>query len=117
MRRRRGAIAMASGLALCITGVGGGWWSARAGAAAPSFGSYLLSATAPGFEMSEDELRSITQPTLIVSAKDSPEAFRRVSSRMAELLPNCETVRVEGGHLVNPAHPEVLEFIDRVIVA
>jgi len=69
------------------------------------------------FEMSEDELRSITQPTLIVSAKDSPEAFRRVSSRMAELLPNCETVRVEGGHLVNPAHPEVLEFIDRVIVA
>jgi len=68
-------------------------------------------------EMSEDELRSITQPTLVVSAKDSPEAFRRVGSRMAELLPNCETVRVEGGHLVNPAHPDVLEFIDRVMKA
>jgi len=36
---------------------------------------------------------------------------------MAELLPNCETVRVEGGHLVNPAHPDVLEFIDRVMKA
>jgi pimeloyl-ACP methyl ester carboxylesterase len=68
-------------------------------------------------EMSEDELRSITQPTLVVSAKDSPDAFRRVSSRMAELLPNSETVRVEGGHLVDAAHPDVLEFIDRVIKA
>jgi pimeloyl-ACP methyl ester carboxylesterase len=68
-------------------------------------------------EMSEDELRSITQPTLVVSAKDSPEAFRRVSSRMAELLPNCERVLVEGGHLINPAHPDVLEFIDREMKA
>jgi pimeloyl-ACP methyl ester carboxylesterase len=65
-------------------------------------------------EMSEDELRAITQPTLIVSGKDSPEALRRVSSRMAKLLPNCETLLVDGGHLVNPAHPDVLAFIDRV---
>jgi pimeloyl-ACP methyl ester carboxylesterase len=68
-------------------------------------------------EISEDELRSITQPTLIVSAKDSPEAFRRVNGRMAELIPNSETVRVEGGHFVNPTHPAVLAFIDRLMSA
>ncbi len=68
-------------------------------------------------EISEDELRSITQPTLVVSAADSPEAFHRVDARMAALIPDCVIARVDGGHLVNPAHPAVLDFVERVINA
>ncbi|HSN35833.1 MAG TPA: alpha/beta hydrolase, partial [Arthrobacter sp.] len=60
-----------------------------------------------------DELASVSQPTLLVSAEDSPEALRRVNSRLAELLPMAETVWVPGGHLINPAHPAVLDFLGR----
>jgi hypothetical protein len=35
--------------------------------------------------------------------------------RLAEALPNAETVLVTGGHLINPAHPAVLDFIGRVL--
>jgi hypothetical protein len=41
-------------------------------------------------------LAKINQPTLIVSAQDSPEAFRRVDGVLAETLPNSGTVLVEG---------------------
>jgi pimeloyl-ACP methyl ester carboxylesterase len=63
-------------------------------------------------ELTAQELAAIDQPTLIVSAKDSPEAFRRVDAVLAEALPNSETLLIEGGHLINPAHPSVLEFVD-----
>ncbi|MGH2749464.1 MAG: alpha/beta fold hydrolase [Actinomycetota bacterium] len=63
------------------------------------------------------ELAGIAHPTLIVSAKESPEAFRRVDETLAEALPNCETVLVEGGHLISPANPAVLEFVDRIVTA
>jgi pimeloyl-ACP methyl ester carboxylesterase len=64
-------------------------------------------------ELDEQALSTIEQPTLLVSAADSPEAFRRVSDRLAALLPNAEEVRVEGGHVIDPAHPEVLRFVER----
>ena len=51
-------------------------------------------------------LASVSQPTLLVSAEDSPEVPRRVNSRLAELLPASESVLV-------PAHPAVLEFLGR----
>jgi hypothetical protein len=34
-----------------------------------------------------------------------------MTERMAEVLPNARLVRVGGGHLVDPAGPEVLAFI------
>jgi pimeloyl-ACP methyl ester carboxylesterase len=66
-------------------------------------------------DLTAQELAVIEQPTLIVSAKDSPEAFRRVDGVLAEALPNCETVVVEGGHFISPAHPAVLDFVDRIL--
>jgi pimeloyl-ACP methyl ester carboxylesterase len=66
-------------------------------------------------DLTARELAEIDQPTLVVSAKDSPEAFRRVDGKLAEALPNSETVLIEGGHLIDPANPAVLEFIDRVV--
>lgn len=68
-------------------------------------------------ELDAEELAQIRQPTLLVSAGDSPEALRLVNSRLAEALPNSESVLVAGGHLINPAHPAVLDFVRRFAAA
>ncbi|RNL52976.1 alpha/beta hydrolase [Arthrobacter oryzae] len=65
-------------------------------------------------ELSEAELAAIRQPTLIVSAENSPEACRLVNARLTGALPRTRTVVVTGGHLINPAHPAVLDFLDRI---
>jgi pimeloyl-ACP methyl ester carboxylesterase len=66
-------------------------------------------------DLSREELARIGQPTLIVSAEDSPKVMRRVNARLAEALPHAEDVLVTGGHLINPAHPAVLDFIGRIL--
>ncbi len=65
-------------------------------------------------ELSEDELAGIRRPALIITAEDSLEACRLVNARLAGALPYAESVLVPGGHLINPAHPAVLTFIDRL---
>lgn len=64
-------------------------------------------------ELDEEALAWIRQPTLIVSAEDSIEACRLVNTRLAGAVPHTRTVLVPGGHLINPAHQAVLEFVDR----
>ena len=64
-------------------------------------------------ELSEVEAAQIRQPTLIVSAEDSPEALHAVNRRLHELLPNTETALVAGGHLIDPAGAAVLDFLHR----
>ncbi|MBT2512961.1 alpha/beta fold hydrolase [Arthrobacter sp. ISL-30] len=63
-------------------------------------------------ELGEDELAEIRRPALIISAEDSPEACRLVNARLSGALPFTRTVLVQGGHLINPAHPAVLDFVD-----
>jgi pimeloyl-ACP methyl ester carboxylesterase len=65
-------------------------------------------------ELGEDELAGMRRPTLIVSAEDSPGAYRSVNARLSGALPFTRTVQVTGGHLINPAHPAVLDFVDRI---
>ena len=60
-----------------------------------------------------EELAAVRQPTLLVAAADSPGVLRRLNACLAELLPAAESVLVPGGHLINPAHPAVLEFLGR----
>lgn len=62
----------------------------------------------------EAELEEIRCPVLIVSAEDSLEACRLVNARLAAMLPSAASALVQGGHLINPAHPAVLSFIDRL---
>jgi pimeloyl-ACP methyl ester carboxylesterase len=64
-------------------------------------------------ELSEAEAGHIWQPTLVVSAEDSPEALHAVNRRLADLLPNAETALVAGGHIIDPAGPAVLDFLRR----
>jgi pimeloyl-ACP methyl ester carboxylesterase len=65
-------------------------------------------------ELGEDALAGIRRPTLILSAEDSPEACRLVNARLSGALPFTRTVLVPGGRLINPAHPAVLDFVDRI---
>lgn len=72
-----------------------------------------------GLDLSADFLSSdctwvagVTCPTLVVSAQESAEVLSRVNDRLLELLPRGRGVRVPGGHLIHPAHPAVLEFLD-----
>jgi esterase len=63
------------------------------------------------------ELARLRVPTLLVSAADSPEEFRRVTDALADVIPGAATARVGGGHMVSPADPTVLEFVSDVLVA
>ena len=44
-----------------------------------------------------------------------PDEVRRVLTAMARVLPNARTALVGGGHLIDPAGPEVLAFIEGVV--
>ena len=68
-------------------------------------------------DLTKDQFAEVDQPTLMVSAEDSPEAFRRVDETVAEALPNCETVLVDGNHFISPAHPAVLRFVGRFVAS
>lgn len=109
--------------AVIVAALGPAVWSAlpdptrdamnRAGAAV------LAEARGSGLDLSADFLGAdpswvsqVSCPTLLVSAEDSPYVLRRVNDRLLELLPDARAAVVPGGHLIHPAHPAVLEFLD-----
>lgn len=65
-------------------------------------------------QVDQAALSTINQPTLLVAAAHSPRAFRQVTDAMAAAMPNSRTFIVEGGHLINPAHPAVLRFLQEL---
>jgi pimeloyl-ACP methyl ester carboxylesterase len=58
---------------------------------------------------------TIDKPTLLVAASESPAEQRDMTEAMADALPNARTSLVGGGHLIDPAHPEVLAFVGEVL--
>jgi esterase len=66
-------------------------------------------------DLTMQELGEIKQPTLMVSANDSPEVFRNIDRILADALPNCKSVLIDGNHLISPAHPAVVAFVDRSV--
>jgi pimeloyl-ACP methyl ester carboxylesterase len=60
-------------------------------------------------------LATIEHPVLMVAAADSPPEFHEPIEAMANALPNARTVLVRGGHIIDPAAPEVLAFIGEVL--
>ena len=66
-------------------------------------------------EVGAAELGTIVQPTLLVAGKESPPAFAEVTNLMAEAMSSARVEWVDGGHLINPAHPAVLGFVDEVL--
>jgi hypothetical protein len=59
-------------------------------------------------DVSAEQLGTIAQPALLVGAKDSPPEFAEVTNLMAKAMPSARVEWVEGGHLINPAHPPSL---------
>jgi pimeloyl-ACP methyl ester carboxylesterase len=76
-----------------------------------------LDLSAHPLDLSTEEIAGIGQPTLILSSEDSPQVFRLLNDRLAERLPHAEKVLVRGGHLINPAHPAVVDFVRRLMPA
>ncbi len=66
-------------------------------------------------DISREQLGRIAQPALLVAAKDSPPEFAEVTTLMAKAMPSARVEWVEGGHLINPAHPAVLSFVDELL--
>ncbi len=57
----------------------------------------------------------IEQPALVVMAADSPPEFHQAPEALAEAIPSARLSRVGGGHLINPASPEVIGLIREVL--
>lgn len=62
-------------------------------------------------------LATVRQRVLLVAAADSPAEFRQPVEALATALPNARTALVSGGHLIDPAAPEVLSFIDEILTS
>ena len=60
-------------------------------------------------------LATIQQPALLVAAADSPPEFNEPIEALGKALPNARTALVGGGHLIDPAAPEVIAFIEEVL--
>jgi pimeloyl-ACP methyl ester carboxylesterase len=90
----------------------------------PEAAKEILTANAPAMvaelrggypDVSAAELGTIDQPTLLVGGKDSLLDYAEVMTLTAAAMPSARVEWVEGGHLVSPAHPAVLAFIDEVL--
>lgn len=66
-------------------------------------------------DVTVEQLATIAQPTLLVAGRDSLPGFAEATGIVASAIPGAEVEWVEGGHLINPAHPAVLRFVDEVL--
>jgi pimeloyl-ACP methyl ester carboxylesterase len=62
-------------------------------------------------------LAALGVPALLVAAADSPPPVREPTHALASVIPNARLAIVEGGHLIDPASPAVLAFVDEVLGA
>lgn len=85
-------------------------------AALSANGPAIVAELRGGFlEATPERLSAIARPTLVVSAQDSPPIFAEVAEVLAAAIPGARLAHVAGGHLIDPAHPVVLAFIDEVL--
>ena len=62
-----------------------------------------------------DALATIAGPVLLVFAADSPSEFHEAPAALAGAIPSARTAEVGGGHLIDPAGPDVLAFVEEVL--
>jgi esterase len=68
-------------------------------------------------DVSAERLGTIAHPTLVVAARDSPPPLADATALVAAAMPAARVEWVDGGHLINAAHPVVLRFVDEVLAA
>ena len=52
-----------------------------------------------------------------MAAADSPPELREPTEALARVLPNARLQVVEGGHLIDPAGPAILAFVEEACAA
>lgn len=62
-----------------------------------------------------EALEKIEQPALLVMAAESPPEFHEPIEALAGAIPGSRVVSVGGDHIIDPAAPEVVEFIEAVL--
>ena len=73
--------------------------------------------------LSEDDVRSVASPTLLISGEQSPAYPLRLIDRLQQLLPNAERVEIESAsHLMHEENPAavnraILDFLPRAAAA
>jgi pimeloyl-ACP methyl ester carboxylesterase len=65
-------------------------------------------------EVTPEQLGAVTVPTLVVAAESSPPELAEPAEIVAASIPSAQVARVTGGHLIDPAHPVVLAFLDEL---
>jgi esterase len=71
--------------------------------------------TAPTVPVEPRSLHAIPAPVLVVTATSSPPALQVLASAVASSMADGRLVTVAGSHLLDPAAPEVLAFLDDVL--
>jgi pimeloyl-ACP methyl ester carboxylesterase len=78
-------------------------------------GQALLAEIRGGESTDTSRLAEIRAPTIVVTAGDSPVEFRLASEAVARAIPHARSVHVGGGHAIDPAGPDVLAFVSRLV--
>jgi pimeloyl-ACP methyl ester carboxylesterase len=66
-------------------------------------------------EVAPVDLAAVSCPALVVAAESSPPELAEAMDAVAAAIPGARLARVGGGHLIDPAHPVVLAFVDEVL--
>jgi pimeloyl-ACP methyl ester carboxylesterase len=66
-------------------------------------------------DVSAEQLGTIDQPTLLVGGSDSLLDYTEVIKLTAAAMPSARVEWVEGGHLIDPAHPVVLGYVEELL--
>ena len=66
-------------------------------------------------EVTAGDLGRIGCPALVVAGRGSLPFFADWAERASAAVPSATVAWVEGGHLIDPAHPAVLDFVDEVL--
>ena len=78
-------------------------------------GPALLAEVRGGEHVAYDCLDDVEVPTLVVTAKSSPEPLRRGSEALARALPHARSAHVAGDHAIDPSGPEVVDFVASIL--
>lgn len=74
-----------------------------------------LRAELRGERLLEGDPAALHRPVLLVTAAESRHELREPSEALARVLPDARLVTVAGDHLIDPAAPEVLAFVEQVL--
>ncbi len=78
-------------------------------------GRALLAELRGGETTDNARFAELEVPALVLTAESSPDPIRRCSDALARALPSARHSVVEGDHAVDPAGPDVLEFIREIL--